>query len=171
MGEYVKDRQVWVGCLACYNAGELHGSGWVTPVDGDGWTCGKGTDYPHEEYVVMDNNGWLSGECSPGEALTVDGQWSDAESQLGEDQMPAFGAWVAEGLGDIDDVASFEDAYAGEWSGKQDFAQDLAEDIGALPHDYQWPTSCIDWEQATRELFYDYTAVDAPGGGVFVFHN
>lgn len=169
MSAYVKDRQVWVGCLACYNAGRLHGSGWVTPADGLEWTCDKGTDYPHEEYVAMDNNGWIDGECSAREAATVDDQWSDAESQLGEDQMPAFGAWVTECSGDLGDVASFEDAFEGEYAGREGYARDLAHDIGALPDGYAWPTSCIDWEQATRELFYDLTAVDAPDGGVFVF--
>lgn len=39
----------------------------------------------------------------------------------------------------------------------EDYAQELAEDIGAVPREYTWPTSCIDWEQATKELSWDYT--------------
>lgn len=39
----------------------------------------------------------------------------------------------------------------------------LAEDIGAIPSEYTWPASCIDWDQASRELQMDYTAVDFDG--------
>ncbi len=41
----------------------------------------------------------------------------------------------------------------------QDYAQELAEDIGAIPDDVSWPMTCIDWEQAARELAMDYTSV------------
>jgi Antirestriction protein (ArdA) len=41
----------------------------------------------------------------------------------------------------------------------EDFARELAEDIGAVPEDYTWPTSCIDWKQAARELAMDYSTV------------
>ena len=43
------------------------------------------------------------------------------------------------------------------------FAQELAEDIGAIPRGAGWPCTCIDWEQAARELRMDYTAVDFSG--------
>jgi hypothetical protein len=45
----------------------------------------------------------------------------------------------------------------------QTYAQELAEDIGAIPSDNKWPCACIDWEQAARELQYDYTQVDFDG--------
>ena len=40
------------------------------------------------------------------------------------------------------------------------YAQELAEDIGAVKSDAQWPHTCIDWEHAARELKDDYIAVD-----------
>lgn len=43
------------------------------------------------------------------------------------------------------------------------YAQELAEDIGAINHDAQWPNTCIDWEQAARELQQDYTAIEWDG--------
>lgn len=55
------------------------------------------------------------------------------------------------------------------------YAQELADDLGAfsmLIDTYsgkrqdistQWPFTCIDWEQAARELQQDYTAVDFDG--------
>ena len=43
------------------------------------------------------------------------------------------------------------------------YAQDLAEEIGAVDADAKWPNSCIDWDHAARELQYDYTCVDVCG--------
>jgi antirestriction protein len=40
------------------------------------------------------------------------------------------------------------------------YAQELADDIGAINSDARWPNNCIDWERAARELQMDYTSVD-----------
>lgn len=45
----------------------------------------------------------------------------------------------------------------------KDYAQELAEDIGAIDSNASWPNTCIDWDQAARELQMDYTAVDFDG--------
>ncbi len=45
----------------------------------------------------------------------------------------------------------------------QDYAQELAEDTGAVNRDATWPNNCIDWEQAARELRMDYSAVTIDG--------
>lgn len=44
-----------------------------------------------------------------------------------------------------------------------EYAQGLAEGIGAVDHDASWPYNCIDWERAARELQMDYTALDWDG--------
>jgi antirestriction protein len=41
----------------------------------------------------------------------------------------------------------------------EEYAQELAEEIGAIPKDSQWPAYCIDWEWAARELSSDYSSV------------
>lgn len=43
------------------------------------------------------------------------------------------------------------------------YAEELAEDIGAIPHDAQWPANRIDWEAAADDLRMDYTAVTFDG--------
>lgn len=48
------------------------------------------------------------------------------------------------------------------------YAQELAEDIGAIDHDATWPNNCIDWEYAARELQYDYSTVDFDGVNYWV---
>ena len=45
----------------------------------------------------------------------------------------------------------------------EEYAKGLAEDIGAIDHNATWPMTCIDWQQAARELQGDYTAVDFGG--------
>jgi len=45
----------------------------------------------------------------------------------------------------------------------EDYARQLAEDIGAIGRDAQWPCNCIDWEKATSELQHDYTSVTFDG--------
>ena len=43
------------------------------------------------------------------------------------------------------------------------YAQELADDIGAINADIQWPYSCIDWDKAAWELRMDYTSVEYDG--------
>jgi hypothetical protein len=45
----------------------------------------------------------------------------------------------------------------------KEYAQDLAEDIGAIQPDLSWPYNCIDWDQAADELQSDYTSIDIGG--------
>lgn len=44
-----------------------------------------------------------------------------------------------------------------------EYAQQLAEDIGAISSDQSWPLYCIDWEQAVRDLQQDYCSVTYDG--------
>ena len=45
----------------------------------------------------------------------------------------------------------------------KDYAMDLAEDIGAIDSNANWPASCIDWDQAASDLQMDYTMIDYDG--------
>ena len=49
-----------------------------------------------------------------------------------------------------------EEAYAGAYASDEDFAQQMAEETGAIDSDASWPQTCIDWEQAAHELMWDY---------------
>ena len=40
------------------------------------------------------------------------------------------------------------------------YAQEFAEDLGAIDSNAAWPNNCIDWERAARELRVDYSSVD-----------
>lgn len=41
----------------------------------------------------------------------------------------------------------------------EDYARDLADDLGLTEDGAQWPHSCIDWKRAARELQIDYTPI------------
>jgi len=45
----------------------------------------------------------------------------------------------------------------------EDYAYEMARDIGAIPDDMSWPANCIDWTKAANALQMDYTSVDFDG--------
>lgn len=82
------------------------------------------------------------------------------------DALAIVEAFIADGL--VSDTDGFRDYADNEPeliadSHFTEYAQQLAEDIGAIRSDNQWPNYCIDWEYAARELQYDYSAVDIDG--------
>jgi hypothetical protein len=69
-------------------------------------------------------------------------------------------------------LAEEAEGYAADWrhgealirdSYFQTYAQELAEDIGAINREASWPNTCIDWEEAAEQLQQDYTSVDFDG--------
>lgn len=69
-------------------------------------------------------------------------------------------------------LAEEAEGYAPDWnhgatlirdSYFKEYAQQLADDIGAIPRDASWPCTCIDWDQAAHALQQDYTAVEFDG--------
>jgi hypothetical protein len=72
-------------------------------------------------------------------------------------------------LNTLKELAEEAEGYSPDWaygstlirdSYFKDYAMELAEDIGAIPDNLQWPCTCIDWDQAARELQMDYTSVE-----------
>ena len=45
----------------------------------------------------------------------------------------------------------------------EEYAEQLADDIGAIDRNANWPVNCIDWEQAADALKQDYFSVDFDG--------
>lgn len=44
-----------------------------------------------------------------------------------------------------------------------EYAEQLANDIGAVNSDAGWPNNCIDWDKAAEQLEIDYSTVDYDG--------
>ncbi len=75
-------------------------------------------------------------------------------------------------LADLEALQDDDGEYVADWydgatlirdSYFENYAQELAEDMGLLARSSAWPYTCIDWEQAARELQQDYTRVDFGG--------
>jgi antirestriction protein len=107
---------------------------------------------------------------------TIAQDWRD-ELDLPADERDADSITACEKLaGDLlgfgsepstpDDLEAFGDNYECILIPKRDFeqyAEELAEELGLIPEGNQWPTYCIDWERAARELAMDYTSVTYAG--------
>jgi len=101
------------------------------------------------------------------EALQDSEQMADQQvADETEDELQALTAIMAELAG-----YGGDEQWRGDWypltlireSHFQDYAQELAEDIGAVNRDATWPNNCIDWKQAARELRMDYSAITIDG--------
>lgn len=168
-------------CESCYAAGRLVGV-WVDAVDAAeigaaDIHAGSGVDpvaQGCEEFVCMDTDGLpTTGEPSLDQAA----RWGEIYEEVGPEQWPALCAWVrsgsytAEGNTDYPAISDFEDAYAGHWDSFQDYADELADDIGLLADVPDSLRSYIDMSAWARDLAYDYDVEGCDTGGVFVFRS
>jgi antirestriction protein len=152
--------RVWIGSLHAYNEGRLVGE-WTDADDLEqleavaARVLAKGGG---EEIALMDREGFgdLIGEYTQ---LSRVAEIAQAIEEHGE----AFLVYWSEIVGDLQDkdiadaIEQFEEAFCGEYDSLRDYAEELAEDIGAIDHDAGWPMNCIDWDRATRELSMDYS--------------
>lgn len=99
----------------------------------------------------------------------LDPEAEDYDAQGLEEDDPAHER--AEELRTLQALESAAEGY-GDWSHGEtliresyfrDYAEEVAEDIGAISRDAQWPLSHIDWEAAANALKSDYTEVTFDG--------
>ena len=45
----------------------------------------------------------------------------------------------------------------------KNYAQELADDSGAIDRNAVWPTNCIDWDYAAEQLQQNYTSINFDG--------
>ncbi len=167
--------QVWIGCLASYNAGTLHGE-WVDATDAGELReqqtriLGESPAPGAEEAFIADYDGFGGLASSLGEYPNYDDVAQTA--QLIEEHGRAYIAY-AEYVGpDYATADDFEESYAGEWDSEEAFAENLADEVGAVPDDLSWPLTCIDWERAARDLFLSgYYSVRDDAGTLYVFQS
>jgi antirestriction protein len=57
-------------------------------------------------------------------------------------------------------IDNIDEAYSGSFGSDEDFAEDMAEQLGCIDKNLSWPHNCIDWEYAAKELMYDYSEHD-----------
>mgnify|MGYP003630673624 CR=1 FL=1 len=78
----------------------------------------------------------------------------------------------AEELADLRSLAAEGADYAPDWhhgetmirdSYFKAYAMELADEISPTDPNAAWPTNCIDWDQAARELRMDYSSIEFSG--------
>ena len=77
------------------------------------------------------------------------------EYGIDEDEKEACEAYISI-MGSGTDLRDFQESYSGQYDSVEEFAQEQAESCGLIDNTATWPNNCIDWEQAGRELMYDY---------------
>ena len=100
----------------------------------------------------------------------------DGEEDAGEDLLN----WLEEN-GDefvtLLEVKEEVEQYTSEWDDGafmiaddyfEDYAQELAEDTGAIDRKAKWPLTHIDWDAAAEELKYDYSEVAIGGKSYWI---
>jgi hypothetical protein len=90
----------------------------------------------------------------------------DAGEEFGDDEQTE--------LAELDDL---ENEIGREWrhgetmipeNDFEDYARQLADELGLIPDENRWPCTCIDWEQAAKELATDYTTVTYQGDDYYI---
>ena len=160
----IETPRVWVGCLACYNNGNLVGR-WmeVDELEDELTPASVGCrntseDCPCEELWIFDHDGFcglVKGEPSFDEAIRAVEALRSIETSLPHLPVEVVVEWLDDRGSDLDSLDELCDRaiYSGE--SVIDIAQEFAEQTDSIP-DRLW--SYIDWEHYAREMFaYDYS--------------
>ena len=163
------EAQIYVACLASYNAGYLHGK-WITPAkdreeleeqinsilkkspveDAEEWAVHDYDDFPNlGEYPGVDN------------IIKV----QEAIDEHGKYVVNAFlENWS------LEDLDHIEDAYYGEYDSFSEFAQQLADDTIEGLNGNSTLASYFDYEKWERDLSYDYHEGEGENGSSLIFN-
>lgn len=146
--------KIYVSTYAKYNAGKLNGA-WLTL-----------TDYNNaEEFIAACYN--LHNDELDLELMFQDFDEIHKNYQSECVDLNALYEYVNACLSDNKDVIdagldceipldSILDAYQGEYDSDIDFAQQRAEECGAITYSEKWPLNCIDWEGAAYDLMFNF---------------
>lgn len=173
----MSENRIYVASLSDYNNGTLHGE-WIDVDDVDtiqdainemleSSPYAAKYDEEAEEWAIHDYEGPIS-EMDLGENPDLD-ELVDLVDAL-EEHGEAFGIFYRI-AGDLDTAKEhFEDAYQGEWSSEQDFAEDSIGDCYDLSDVPDFIKYHIDWAGIARDLFIsDYTSERMDNGKLAVF--
>ena len=167
--------KAWIGCLHCYNDGELVGE-WFDAAEAADVTL---TDIhaPHmltdacEELWCFDVDGLpVNEEMDP---LTA-AKWGNLVNSVDESLQPSFFAWIGAGAAsyDADDmpkVGAFHDAFVGVFSDFREYSDSLADETLLFDVNEQ-VRRYFNYEQFAYELKMDHVVEQLPDGDLAVFH-
>ena len=149
--------KVYMACLGCYNEGRLHGS-WIDAdqlemryelAEGENPDFAKCTILHHDEWAIHDYDG-----------IPAIGEHPDIDYLIKvmrciEEHGEAFLEWFnldPYNKSHHDDLSeAFQDAYAGKWDSKEEFAEDFAESMGYIDSNSTNPL----WRYIDFEWFWN----------------
>ena len=150
--------KVYVACLGCYNEGRLHGKWMDADELEDEWSNRKGRVYypmtrckkpHHEEWAIHDYDG------VPNKGEHPDIPYLITIMRCIEEHGEAFFEWFnldPHNKSHHDDLSeAFEEAYAGHWDSKEQFAEEFAESMGYIDPDSTNPL----WRYIDFEWFWN----------------
>jgi antirestriction protein len=111
----------------------------------------------NELYEEMES---LRSDCEWWASLTTEEEAENQDDYPGLEAISRFGE-LEQLFDDLGEGARYEMAIPE--TEFEDYAQELAEDTGAIDREMSWPNYCIDWEYAARELKHDYTPFEFEG--------
>jgi antirestriction protein len=149
------ETKVYVGTYAKYNDGSIAGE-WLTLsdyVDAEDFliACQELHQDEHDpEFMFQDIDGEHFGMIS--ESSIDDDLW-ELINTLDDDEAEIYAAYRKNFDGSWNEC---QDKYVGQFKDDKDFAWEWAEMNGDINKDVQWPYSCIDWEDAARDLMQGF---------------
>jgi antirestriction protein len=178
--------QIYVASLTDYNAGLLHGA-WIDAAVEHEELWGRvnamlassptaeDEGRSAEEWAIHDYQGFGSFHLNEHESLRTVASVARGIALHGQ----AFSAWAAEGLATPDELARFEECYLGEWESVESYAESIIDDFGIMaevdrvvPEGLR-PYVVFDVSGFAHDLVLggDVSAVERPGGGVWIFRS
>lgn len=180
----VPEPTVFVGCTRCAAEGRSDRGVW-TPLDEADQVA---TDEVHRGRVVT---------LEPGVDLHVDcltilevrhlpatapmrieaaERWAEIYDEVGTELWGAFCAWIEAGVqvedgDDLPSAGDFTERYCGTWPDFESYAAQLIEDSGSQQG---WPEQAVryfDISRWARDERANYTVLEVPNGGVYVFRD
>ncbi len=166
--------RIYVACLASYNAGTLHGRWIDADQDADAIreeiaAMLRESPCPTaEEYAIHDFEGFEGIKIGEHEDIETVAELARAIDEHGE----AFAAWWNNENRSEVDIDAFQDAYAGTYKSKADYAEELTEELGYLSNIPGFIKFHIDYDGIANDMRLNGDAWFHEGAeGVHVFRN
>lgn len=163
------ETKIYVGTYSKYNEGSIEGEWLIIQDYSDAEELIEAMKELHNdeedpEFMIQDREGHLIHLI--GESMS-EYEWEGVfevieaieDSYLDVEVIEAYVSYVGGGI-DSSTISDAEEAYQGEYSSDEEFAEEIAEQLGCIDRKASWPQTCIDWEWAARELMYDYFESD-----------
>jgi antirestriction protein len=147
---------VYVGTYHKYNSGSLYGK-WLELDDfinaQEFYQACTATHWDEEDPELMFQD-W---EGIPEQFICESGLKPEYWDYLEAIEHSYLDAEVFEAAAELDiPFDMVEELYQSQYDSDEDFAYQMADDLGMAPDGNDWPSSYIDWGRAARDLMMDY---------------